>query len=93
MPGSLAFARDTLTDRWAMYAWQMFYRRNRKTLLRAVMLGALGVAGLLTVMPRIGATEPAVRPTMLALLLSSAPLDSAHFIEQTGQVFPRLNRN
>ena len=93
MPDSLAFASAMLTGRWAMYGWQMFYSRNRKVLLRTVVLSALGIAGLLTLMPRIGAVEPAVRPTMLALLLSSAPLDSAHFAEQSGEVFPRLNRN
>ena len=91
MPDSLCFVRDKLTGRWAMYAWQMFYRRNRKTLGRAVLLGALGLTGLLTVMPRIGALEPKSRPTMLALLLSSEPLDSASFNDQTSQVFPDLN--
>lgn len=73
-----------------MYAFQMYYRRNHKMLLRWVTIGLAAIATILLVVPRIGASEamPAARPATLNLLLSPEPVSSGQFIERDALASP-----
>ena len=66
-----------------MYAWQIYYQRNRRMLLRAAAAAVVGVGGLLTLMPTPHAgSAGAVAPGRLAPLLSPDRLESKAFVSQ-----------
>ena len=75
-----------------MYAWQIFYRRNRQMLIRAGAIVAVVICGILAFAPmpgsgansEVGAT---LRPTRLSVMLSPHRLETAAFVAEYMSAF------
>jgi len=75
-----------------MYAWQMFYRRNRQMLFRAGAIGVVAVCATLALapMPGSGADRSGiakVRSSAFAMLLSPHRLETAAFSAEYLTIF------
>jgi len=75
-----------------MYAWQVFYRRNRQLLLRAGALMVVGLCALLVFAPMPGSGANRVeaakaRPRALATLLSPHGFESPAFVAEYLTIF------
>jgi len=65
-----------------MFGLQVFFQRRRKMLTRLVALLALGLGGLLAVLPRADAHDPQttlVADTTRSFLLSPEPMSGERF--------------
>ena len=68
-----------------MYAWQIFYRRNRLMLVRAGAIAAVLICGLLAFAPMPGSgasrdSHAGVHVSRLAVLLSPHRLETEAFV-------------
>ncbi len=70
-----------------MYAWQIFYQRNRRLLFRYGAAAVIGIGALIALMPRLGAREADVASTEAGLMVTPAPMASAQFVHQYDLVY------